>query len=140
MTDQWYVLIEEDTRMTQRADGVDLKLHRWELVATHPITGAQAQAAAAAEDAALRYVPRLLAQHARPGDEPARHAFLAPDGAWVVLLKQRHRTCHIRVTTARLMHTREEALAPPPTLKDRFRGALEGPQLPDEPWTPPRRP
>ncbi|MEV4950224.1 hypothetical protein [Streptomyces sp. NPDC053755] len=136
MTDEWYVLIEEDTRVSRRADGVDLKLHHWTLVATHHVSGGEAQAAATAQDAALHYLPGILARHARPGDEPARHAFLTQDGAWVVRLRQRHRECHIRVSTARLVHAQEERQAPPKSLKEKVRGALEGPPLPAKPWTP----
>ncbi|MFI1766232.1 hypothetical protein ACH41H_29855 [Streptomyces sp. NPDC020800] len=137
MTAQWYVLIEEDTRMTRHIEGKELRLHRWTLTGTHHIEGDEARAAAVAEDAALHYVPQVLARHARPGDEPARHAFLAPDGAWVVLVRQRHRECHIRVSTARLMHSREEREAPSKTLKEKFRSALEGPPPPGKPWAPP---
>ncbi|MFD8210685.1 hypothetical protein ACFV2S_30325 [Streptomyces sp. NPDC059695] len=135
MTADWYVLIEEDTRTTERADGTDLKLHRWMLTGTHLIGPDQAEAAAAAEDAALHHVPGLIARHARPGDEPARHALLTQDGAWIVLVQQRHRACHIRVTTARLLHTREEKEAPPKSLKDKFRSAIEGPAPTPKPWT-----
>ncbi|MFF1643226.1 hypothetical protein ACFVXA_37565 [Streptomyces sp. NPDC058246] len=67
MTDEWYVLIEEDTRETERADGVELKLHRWMLVGTHHINGDQEQATAAAKDAALHYLPGVLARHTQPG-------------------------------------------------------------------------
>ncbi|SEE23054.1 hypothetical protein [Streptomyces sp. TLI_105] len=136
MTAEWYVLIEEDTRVTERADGVDLKLHRWKMVGTHLITGTEEQAAAVAQDAALHYIPAILARHARPGDEPARHAFLTQDGAWLVLLRQRHRECHIRVTTARLMHVQEEKQAPQKSLKDKLLGVLEGPPPSAKPWTP----
>ncbi|MGW2746614.1 hypothetical protein [Streptomyces sp. NPDC001450] len=136
MSDEWYVLIEEDTRLTERVQGAELKLHHWMLVGTHRIEGDEAQAAAVAEDAALHYVPQVLARHARPGDEPARYAFLAPDGAWVVLVRQRHRECHVRVTTARLMHSREEKEAPPKSLKEKFRSAWDGPPPPEKPWTP----
>ncbi|MFF7975712.1 hypothetical protein [Streptomyces sp. NPDC007905] len=136
MTAEWYVLIEEDTRATERVDGVELKLHRWTLVGTHHIEGEEAQALAAAEDAALHYMPQVLARHARPGDEPARHALLTRDGAWVVLVRQRHRECHIRVTTARLMHSKEEKEAPPKSLKEKLRSALDGPPPPDKPWAP----
>ncbi|WP_329204796.1 hypothetical protein OG257_04090 [Streptomyces sp. NBC_00683] len=136
MTDQWYVLIEEDTRVTRRADGIDLKLHRWSLVARHPISGTELQALAAAEDAALHYMPDVLARHARPGDTPARSAFLTTDGAWLVQLRQYHRECHIRVTAARLMHTQEEKQAPPKTLKERVRHALDGPEPSEKPWAP----
>ncbi|MFF8973686.1 hypothetical protein [Streptomyces sp. NPDC014995] len=136
MTAEWYVLIEEDTRETRNADGVELRLHRWMLVATHHIEGGEAQAAAVAEDAALHYVPGVLARHARPGDQPARRAFLTKDGAWVVQLRQRHRECHIRVTTARLMHSQEEKEAPPKSLREMLRSALEAPQPPEKPWTP----
>ncbi|MEU5535818.1 hypothetical protein [Streptomyces sp. NPDC020362] len=139
MTAEWYVLIEEDTRVTEHVEGQQLRVHRWKLVGTHHIGGDEGQAVAAAEDAALRYVPQVLARHARPGDEPARYAFLARDGAWVVLVRQRHRECHIRVTTARLVHAREEREAPPKSLKDRFRGALEGPPPLEKPWAPPGR-
>ncbi|MCY0960540.1 hypothetical protein [Streptomyces sp. H27-H5] len=127
-TDQWYVLIEEDTRTTRSADGVQLKLHRWTLVATHPVNGTEEQARAVAEDAALYHLPGILARHARPGDVPARQAFLTLDGAWLVRLRQRHRECHLRVSTARLIHTREVTQAPPKTLKEKFRHALEGPE------------
>ncbi|WP_225823977.1 hypothetical protein [Streptomyces naphthomycinicus] len=137
MTAEWYVLIEEDTRVTERVEGVELRLHRWTLVGTHRIDGDEAQAVAAAEDAALHYTPHVLARHARPGDEPARHALLTRDGAWVVLLRQRHRECHIRVSVARLMHAKEEKEAPPKRLKDKFRSALEGPPPPGKPWAPP---
>ncbi|MEU1013857.1 hypothetical protein [Streptomyces sp. NPDC005890] len=139
MTAEWYVLIEEDTRTTERPDGVELRLHRWMLVGTHYIGQDETEAVAAAEDAALNYMPGVLARHARPGDEPARHAFLTQDGAWVVLLRQRHRECHIRVTTARLMHSQEEREAPPKSLKEKFRSALEGPPPLPKPWTPPKQ-
>ncbi|MGW4232522.1 hypothetical protein ACWEF9_25085 [Streptomyces sp. NPDC004980] len=135
MTDQWYVLIEEDTRVTRQADGVDLKLHRWSLVASHPVSGTEAQALAVAEDAALHYMPAVLARHARPGDTPARSAFRTSDGAWLVLLKQHHRECHIRVTAARLIHTRDEKKAPPRTLKETLRQALDNTD-PEPPWAP----
>ncbi|MCX4960110.1 hypothetical protein [Streptomyces virginiae] len=135
-TDQWYVLIEEDTRTTRHADGVELKLHRWTLAARHLVDGTREQALATAEDAALNHLPALLARHTRPGDTPARHAFLTPDGTWLVRLQQRHRECHIRVTVARLLHTREETQAPPKTLKEKLRQALEGPEPAVTPWTP----
>ncbi|KOU39602.1 hypothetical protein [Streptomyces sp. WM6378] len=137
MTNEWYVLIEEDTRTTEHPDGVELKLHRWTLVGAHPIGHDEAEAVAAAEDAALHYTPLVLARNARPGDEPARHAFLAQDGAWVVLVRQRHRECHIRVTTARLVHSQAEKEAPAKSLKEKFRGALEGPPALVKPWAPP---
>ncbi|THA76115.1 hypothetical protein E6R60_15450 [Streptomyces sp. A0642] len=136
MADDWYVLIEEDTRATRRADGVELKLHRWTLVASHPVNGPQEQALAVAEDAALNYMPTLLARHARPGDTPARRAFLTPDGAWLVWLRQHHRECHIRVSTARLVHTQEEEHPPPKTLKEKLRNALEGPDPSPALWMP----
>ncbi|MET9463824.1 hypothetical protein ABZY44_03180 [Streptomyces sp. NPDC006544] len=136
MTEQWYVLIEEDTRVTRQADGVKLQLHRWTLVARHSISGTQAQALAAAEDAALHYVPAVLARHARPGDTPARDAFLTSDGAWLVWLKQHHRECHIRVTAARLVHTREEEQSPPKTLREKIRHALDGPEPAEAQWAP----
>ncbi|MEU7429028.1 hypothetical protein [Streptomyces sp. NPDC040750] len=139
MTAEWYVLIEEDTRTTERPDGVELRLHRWMLVGTYHIGQDETEAVAAAEDAALNYIPGVLARHARPGDEPARHAFLAQDGAWVVLLRQRHRECHIRVTTARLMHSQEEKETPPKSLKEKLRSALEGPPPLPKPWTPPKQ-
>ncbi|MFF5790405.1 hypothetical protein ACFY8P_36225 [Streptomyces sp. NPDC012693] len=135
MTADWYALIEEDTRTTQRADGTDLKLHRWMLTGTHHIGQDQTEAIAAAEDAALHFLPSILARHARPGDEPARHALLTQDGSWVVLVKQRHRECHIRVTTAQLVHSREEKEAPPKNLKEKFRSAMEGPAPAAKPWT-----
>ncbi|MGV9357968.1 hypothetical protein [Streptomyces misionensis] len=139
MTAEWYLLIEEDTRTTESPDGVQLRLHRWMLAGTYHIGQDEAEAVAAAEDAALNYMPGVLARHTRPGDEPARHAFLAQDGAWVVLVRQRHRECHIRVTTARLMHSREEKEAPAKSLKEKFRSALEGPPPLPKPWTPPKQ-
>ncbi|MFF7780509.1 hypothetical protein ACFZCG_39655 [Streptomyces tanashiensis] len=135
MIADWYVLIEEDTRTTERADGTELKLHRWALVGMHRIGQDQAEAVAAAEDAALNHLPGILTRHARPGDEPARHALLTQDGAWIVLVKQRHRQCHIRVTTAQLMHAREEKEAPPKSLKQKLRSAVEGPAPAVKPWT-----
>ncbi|MFI8404961.1 hypothetical protein ACIGG5_32560 [Streptomyces sp. NPDC085463] len=134
MTADWYVLIEEDTRTTQRADGTELKLHRWALTGTHRIGPDRTQATAAAEDAALNYLPAILARHARPGDQPARHALLTQDGAWIVLVKQRHRECHIRVTTAQLVHSSQEGQAPPKSLKEKFRSAIEGPPPAVKPW------
>ncbi|MFD4247683.1 hypothetical protein ACFWP3_39790 [Streptomyces sp. NPDC058525] len=136
-TAQWYVLIEEDTRTTRSADGVVLKLHRWTLSASHPVAGPEDQALAVAEDAALTYMPSFLANYATPGDSPARRAFLTPDGTWLVHLKQRHRECHIRVSTARLVHTQEETQAPPPeTIKQKLRHALERHTPSDTRWTP----
>ncbi|MYV69899.1 hypothetical protein GT043_28930 [Streptomyces sp. SID2131] len=134
MTADWYVLIEEDTRTTQRADGTELKLHRWALTGIHRIGPNRTEATAAAEDAALNYLPGILARHARPGDQPARHALLTQDGAWIVLVKQRHRECHIRVTTAQLVHSSQEKEAPPKSLKEKFRSAIEGPPLAVKPW------
>ncbi|ROP56035.1 hypothetical protein [Streptomyces sp. PanSC9] len=136
-TAQWYVLIEEDTRVTEHVDGSKLKLHRWMLVGTHPIDGDEAQAVAAAEDAARNYTPGVLARHARPGDEPARHALLTRDGTWVVLVRQRHRECHLRVSVARLMHSTQEKEAPPKSLKDTLRSAFEAPRPAAKPWAPP---
>ncbi len=136
-TAQWYVLVEEDTRTTRNADGVVLKLHRWTLAASHPVNGPEEQALTMAEDTALNHLPSFLAAYASPGDIPARQAFLTPDGSWLVHLKQRHRECHIRVSTARLMHTREEIqAAPPETFKDKLRHALECPRPPKNRWTP----
>ncbi|KPI22234.1 hypothetical protein OV320_1645 [Actinobacteria bacterium OV320] len=74
MTAEWYVLIEEDTLTTESPDGVDVTLHRWMLVGMHHIGQDQAEAVAAAEDAALHYIPGVLARRARPGDEPARQS------------------------------------------------------------------
>ncbi|MCX4580372.1 hypothetical protein OHB41_45915 [Streptomyces sp. NBC_01571] len=139
MTEEWYVLIEEDARETERVDGGELQLHRWTLVGTHYIDGGEEQATAAAEDAALHFMPRGLALHARPGDEPARHAFLTQFGAWVVLIRQRTRECHIRVTTAQLVHFREEREAPPKTLKQKLLGAVQAPPPSPKPWTPPTK-
>ncbi|MHC3391105.1 hypothetical protein ACLQ2E_16875 [Streptomyces lavendulocolor] len=135
MTADWYVLIEEDTRTTQRVDGTDLKLHRWMLTGTHRIGQDHTEAVAAAEDAALHFLPGILARHARPGDEPARHALLTQGGSWLVLVKQRHRECHIRVTTAQLVHSREEKEAPSKSLKEKIRSAMEGPAPAVNPWT-----
>ncbi|MFD3336160.1 hypothetical protein ACFWV1_26455 [Streptomyces sp. NPDC058700] len=129
MTADWYVLIEEDTRTTQRVDGTDLKLHRWMLTGTHRIGQDQAEVTAAAEDAALHFLPGTLARHTRPGDEPARHALITQDGSWVVLVKQRHRECHIRVTTAQLVHSREEKEAPPNSLKESSAAPWKAPCL-----------
>ncbi|WP_327175681.1 hypothetical protein OG599_10370 [Streptomyces sp. NBC_01335] len=136
MTDRWYVLIEEDTRETRRADGIELRLHHWTLTASHPVNGTEAEACAVAEDAALHYVPGILARHARPGDTPGRSAFLAGDGSWLVHVRQNHRACHFRVTTARLVHTREEGQAPPKSLKEKVRHALDGPEPLPAPWVP----
>ncbi|MFB9367993.1 hypothetical protein ACWCYY_12245 [Kitasatospora sp. NPDC001664] len=133
---QWYVLIEEDTRMTKHADGVELKLHHWTLVASHPVGGSEEDALAVAEEAALKHVPDLLARHARPGDVPARQAFRAGDGSWLVWLRQHHRECHLRVTTARLVHVVEGNDAPPKTFRDRLRNALDGPAPEPTRWAP----
>ncbi|WP_406259346.1 hypothetical protein OH779_40700 [Actinacidiphila glaucinigra] len=127
MTAEWYILVEEDTRETRSADGQVLRLHHWQLAATHHVEGGEEQAAAAAEELALHYTPALLARHARPGDEPARRAFLGRDGSWVVRVEQRQRACHIRVSTARLMHTEEEVDAPKESFKDKLRQAFRDP-------------
>ncbi|MEV6261882.1 hypothetical protein AB0M42_14170 [Streptomyces sp. NPDC051784] len=136
MTAQWYVLIEEDTRESRSADGNDLKLHRWTLVASHPVGATEAQARAVAEEAALRHTPALLARHARPGDTPARSAYLTNDGSWLVHLRQRHRACHVRVTVARLVHESQEREAPPKKFRERLRHALDGPDPVEPPWVP----
>ncbi|MGW2279347.1 hypothetical protein [Streptomyces sp. NPDC001770] len=136
MTAQWYVLIEEDTRETRRADGIELRLHHWTLAATHAVSGTEEAARAVAEDAALHYVPGILARHARPGDAPGRNAFLTGDGSWLVHVRQNHRACHFRVSIARLMHTREEGQAPPKSLKEKVRHALDGPEPLPAPWVP----
>ncbi|MGW1133508.1 hypothetical protein [Streptomyces griseoluteus] len=139
MTAEWYVLIEEDTRVTEYVEGSRLKLHRWMLTGTHHIEGGEAQALAAAEDAALHHIPDTIARHAKPGDEPARHVLLAQDGAWVVIVRQRHREARLRVTTARLVHSHEEREAPPKTLRESLRGALQAPPPLPKPWAPPGR-
>ncbi|MFE9404261.1 hypothetical protein ACFYNY_21185 [Streptomyces sp. NPDC006530] len=95
---------------------------------------------AAAEDAALRYIPRALVLRARHGDEPARDGFLGRDGLWMVSVRQRELECHVRVSIARLMHARKEAEAPPKSLKEKLRGALGGPPPLPQPWSPPGRP
>ncbi|WEH41942.1 hypothetical protein OG233_21730 [Streptomyces sp. NBC_01218] len=136
MTAQWYVLIEEDTRTTRQADGVELRLHRWTLVASHPVTGGEAEALAVAEEAALHHVPAVLARHARPDESPARDAYLTSDGSWLVHVRQHQRECHLRVTTARLLHTREEKLAPAKSFREKIRHALDGPEPAAVPWTP----
>ncbi|MER8016913.1 hypothetical protein ACIQ7S_20760 [Streptomyces griseoluteus] len=140
MTAEWYVLIEEDTRVTEYVDGNRLALHRWMLTGTHPIEGGEAQALAAAEDAALHYLPDTIARHAKPGDEPGRHVLLAQDGAWVAIVRQRRHEARIRVTTARLTHSHEEKEAPPKTLGESLRGALQAPPPAPNPWAPPGRP
>ncbi|MEV7533444.1 MULTISPECIES: hypothetical protein [Streptomyces] len=140
MTDDWYVLIEEDTRVTARADGVELRLHHWTLVASHPVSGTEEEVRATAEDAALHYLPAVLARHARRGDTPARRAYRTAGGDWLVWVKQNHRECHLRVSTARLVHAREEEHAPAKSLKEKFRTALEGPEPAEAPWAPRGRP
>ncbi|MFI5527765.1 hypothetical protein ACIA8O_04320 [Kitasatospora sp. NPDC051853] len=133
---RWYVLIEEDTRMTKHADGVEFRLHRWTLVATHPVDGTEEDARAVAEEAALKHLPDLLARHARPGDVPARQAYRTSDGSWLVRLSQQHRECHLRVTTARLVHVVEGTDAPPKTFRQKLRTALDGPDPAPAPWAP----
>ncbi|WP_131589719.1 hypothetical protein [Streptomyces seoulensis] len=137
MSAEWYVLIEEDTRVTEYVEGNQLRLHRWMLTGSHHIEGGEAQALAAAEDAALRYIPDTVARHANPGDEPARHVLLAQDGAWVAIVRQRDREARIRVTTARLLHSHEEKEAPPKTFRESLRGALQAPPPAPKPWAPP---
>ncbi|WP_234392118.1 hypothetical protein, partial [Streptomyces sp. WM6378] len=63
--------------------------------------------------------------------------FLAQDGTWVVVVRQRQYECHVRVATARLMHSRTEKEAPPKSLKEKLRGAFEGPPPLVQSWTPP---
>ncbi|MEV7081662.1 hypothetical protein AB0N88_24500 [Streptomyces sp. NPDC093516] len=121
---RWYVLVEEDTRETRYADGAELRLHRWKLVATRGIGSTAEEAAAEAERLALRHVPAVIARHARPGDQPAREAYLTPDGAWLVTVRQRGREAHVRVSVARLMHRQQESEEPPPpapSWKERLR-------------------
>ncbi|WP_190137476.1 hypothetical protein [Streptomyces longispororuber] len=120
----WYVLVEEDTRETKYAEGAELRLHRWRLAATRSVGPDEEQAAAVAEQLARAYTPPVIARHTRPGDEPARKAFLTRDGAWVVAIRQRRRECHIRVTTARLVHTQEEKEGPPLSWREKFREAF----------------
>ncbi|OXS35630.1 hypothetical protein [Streptomyces sp. XY006] len=136
----WYVLVEEDTRETKYAEGTELRLHRWKLVATRGISptveeatveeaaaeeAAAQEAAAEAERLALQHVPAVIARHARPGDQPAREAYLTADGAWVVSVRQRGREAHVRVSVARLMHKQEESEGPPPpSWKHRLRKAF----------------
>ena len=99
------------------------------LVRSHHIGQDQAEAVTAAEDAALNYMPDYYSGTRGPGDAPARHAFLAQDGAWAVLVKQRHRECHFRVTTARLMYSHDEREASPNSPKEKFRSALDARRL-----------
>ncbi|GAA2539684.1 hypothetical protein GCM10010423_41850 [Streptomyces levis] len=121
----WYVLVEEDTRETKYAEGTELRLHRWKLVATRGIGPTAEEAAAEAERLALQHVPAVIARHARPGDQPAREAYLTADGAWVVSVRQRGREAHVRVSVARLMHKQEESEGPPPpSWKHRLRKAF----------------
>ncbi|MFI8219763.1 hypothetical protein [Streptomyces sp. NPDC085932] len=123
----WYVLVEEDTRETKYAEGVELKLHRWKLVATRGVGSTAEEAAAEAERLALRHVPAVIARHARPGDQPAREAYLTPDGSWVVSVRQRGREAHVRVSVARLMHQQAESEAEVPasaSWKEKLRKAF----------------
>jgi hypothetical protein len=123
----WYVLVEEDIRETKYAEGTELRLHRWKLVATRGIGSTEQEAAAQAERLALQHVPAVIARHARPGDQPAREAYLTPDGAWVVSVRQRGREAHVRVSVARLMHRQPESEAEtpdPPSWKERLRKAF----------------
>ncbi len=137
MSADWYILIEEDIRDTKHLQAIEFRLHHWKLAAAHRVKGDEARIAAVAEDAALHYLPTTLTRYAEPGDRPARHAFLAQDGSWVVLVGLRGHQCHIRVSTARLMHVHEEKETPPKTLKEMLRGAWEGPPPPEQPWSPP---
>ncbi|MFE6410895.1 hypothetical protein ACFVOR_28655 [Streptomyces sp. NPDC057837] len=120
----WYVLVEEDTRETKYAEGTELKLHRWKLVATRSVGSTEEEAAAAAERLALEHVPAVIVRHARPGDQPAREAYLTPDGTWVVSVRQRGREAHVRVSVAQLMHRRTEHEAPPPSWREKLREAF----------------
>ncbi|MEW2625347.1 hypothetical protein [Streptomyces sp. NPDC048106] len=137
MSADWYVLIEEDIRETKHLHAVEFELHHWRLAAAHRVEGDEARVAAVAEDAALHYVPTPLTGYLSLGDRPSRHAFLAQDGSWVVLVGLRGHQYHIRVSTARLMHVREEKEAPSKSLREKFRGAWEGPPPPPKPWSPP---
>ncbi|MEV5434135.1 hypothetical protein [Streptomyces sp. NPDC052701] len=145
-TASWYVLIEEDTRESRRVDGTSLKFHRWKLTGTHPIEGNETQAAAAAEDAALHYTPPLMNKRTRLGDQPARSAFRTPDGTWLVALTNQHNSCHIRISTAQLVHHQEEVQAPPAPRQDwktkvrTFFAPAPPPPHPGpgrDPWAPP---
>ncbi|WP_331762651.1 hypothetical protein OG612_46075 (plasmid) [Streptomyces sp. NBC_01527] len=111
-TTAWYVLVEEDTRESKPVDGQSLKFHRWKLTVSQHVEGGEEAAAATAEQWALEYVPALIERRTRPGDAPARSVFRTHDGAWLVALKNRHTSCHVRITTARLIHVREEVEVP----------------------------
>ncbi|MGW5616406.1 hypothetical protein [Streptomyces sp. NPDC003877] len=108
----WYVLVEEDTRETKNAEGSELRLYRWKLVATRGGGPTAEEAAAEAERLALQHVPAVIARHAKPGDQPAREAYRTPDGAWVVSVRQRGREAHMRVSVAELVHKQSESEAP----------------------------
>ncbi|MDX2622751.1 hypothetical protein PV356_25015 [Streptomyces sp. WI03-5b] len=105
-------------------------------MASHPVTGDEDEVRVVAEDAALNHVPAILARHARPGDSPGRRAFLGSDGSWLAHVRQNHRGCHFRVTAARLVHASKERQAPPKSLKEKVRHALDGPEPLPAPWTP----
>ncbi|MFF4324811.1 hypothetical protein [Streptomyces sp. NPDC001568] len=136
MTDEWYVLIEENVHEPRRVEGTELEMFRWRVAGSYFIDGGEERAVEVAEDAARNYLPRELAEHARSGDVPGRRAFLTRDGAWVVSIAQRGRGCHIRVTVGRLVHLQDESEAPPRSLKEKLRSVVQAPGPRPAPWMP----
>ncbi|MEU8779487.1 hypothetical protein [Streptomyces sp. NPDC048606] len=136
MTDEWYVLIEENVHEPRRVDGTELNLYRWRMAGSYFIDGGEERAQEVAVDAARHYLPRELADHARPGDVPGRSAFQTGDGAWMVSIRQRGRGCHVRVTIGRLVHLQDESEAPPVSLKEKLRSVVQPPAPRPIPWSP----
>ncbi|GAA3006002.1 hypothetical protein GCM10020229_17290 [Kitasatospora albolonga] len=133
---QWYVLIEEDTRMTKHADGVELKLHHWTLVASHPVGGSEEDALGGRRGGRpeARSGPagasRQAGGRAGPPGVPRGGRLLAG------LAAAAPPRVPPAVTTARLVHVVEGNDAPPKTFRDRLRNALDGPAPEPTRWAP----
>ncbi|MBZ4318938.1 hypothetical protein [Streptomyces huiliensis] len=107
-TSSWYVFVEEDAKAWDRVEGVDLYLHRWQLVVSEHIDGGREAAEVRAEELASAHVPAYIARFLNPGGRPQRSVFRMVDGSWLVQVKLRWDETHFRVHVGRLTLTEEE--------------------------------
>ncbi|MFJ5552081.1 hypothetical protein [Streptomyces sp. NPDC093225] len=128
----WHVLVEERRNETYLVDTRTVASTHMSLYFSDPVDGGREGAAELAEELARTFVPDWMAAAGRPGDAPARTAYLTTDGTWLVTLDQDRggRTAVLRIHPARLMHRSEQAPAPREPLFKGLRRVLsrEAPQ------------
>jgi hypothetical protein len=113
----WHVLVEErrsESDLLAAAEMHPVESTRVSLSFSDPVDGGEQGAVELAEQLARTFVPDWMAAAGRPGDAPARTAYLSTEGTWLVTLDQNRgaATCVLRIHPARLMHRSEQVLAP----------------------------